>query len=110
MHRKAFTVVWLAIALIVICIIAGAAVPKYFTSRGAAREAACATNRGLLDDAKQAAMLHMWLRRSEAMEVDDLVPEYIPKLPRCRDGGSYALNGKGQPSSCSIHGNGSGDR
>ena len=110
MHRKAFTIIGLAVALIIICIIAGAALPQYFKSRDAAREAACATNRGVLDDAEQAAMLQTWLRRSDTMEIDDLVPEYLSKLPRCDEGGFYALNGPGKPSSCSIHGNGSEDR
>ena len=106
MYRRAFTIIDMAIVLTVIVIIVSAAVPQYFKSRNNAHEAACATNRRVLDDAEQLAMLQTWLSRSDGIDIDDLVPGYISKLPTCDEGGSYTLNGQGEPSSCSIHGPG----
>lgn len=110
MHRRAFTIIELAIVLTIIGILTGVGAPQYVKSRSVARQASCANNRLTLDGIKQVAMIERGLAPWDEMDVDDLVPEYLTIMPGCDDGGAYSLNGLGEPSRCSIHGYGSGDR
>jgi hypothetical protein len=66
---------------------------------GQADEAACAANRKLIESAVQQ---YYGLEGVYPTSIQQLVPEYLEKVPSCPGGGTYTLTGT--KVICSIHG------
>jgi len=98
------------ITIFIVALLAAIAVPAFVKARTTAREKgaaiSCASNRVILDSAKEAAALARSSKPGDMLADDEVAPFLKTGVTGlvCRAGGHYTLNPAGQPPECSVHG------
>lgn len=89
----------LTVAIIILLL--GLALPAFLKTRPQRQKALCLAN---LDDIASACRHYAIDRGGFPASLDELVPAYLPEVPRCPADGAYALGTpEGLPPSCPIH-------
>ena len=100
--RRGMTVVELTIVVAFLLLVAAISVPSVRQNLQRKREAQCAQN---LEALRVASRNFAADKGAPPRAPADLVPDYLPALPRCPSGGAYALgDGADAPPTCSIPG------
>lgn len=101
-----FTLVEVMIVVALVGMLATIAIPNMIRARISAQQRSCIKNLSTIEAAKQ-----MWgVEQGKADgavpgEADLIGPDlYIKQMPACPGGGSYTINGIGQPTACNISG------
>ena len=95
-----FTLVEIMIVVTVIGLLAAIAVPAYSRSRVQAQTSRCINNLRVIDGARDEWAFSQPDGASPG--AGDLIPTYIPRLPRCPTGGFYTPGPMGVGTKCSI--------
>jgi general secretion pathway protein G len=97
-HRSGFTLVEIMIVIMVVALIVAIAIPGYVRAKTNAMKYTCIGNLRQIDSAKA-----VWaVDYSEDPEMEDLVPDYIRRIPECPAGGSYTIGTVAGEASCSV--------
>ncbi len=102
MNKKGFTIIEIMIAVGIIGLLVGIAMPQFIKVRMSSRENICIANLRQIDKAKD--MWAVWEGKQTADEPiwEDLVPDYIEKKPACPAGGTYMIASVDTNPSCSV--------
>lgn len=104
MKKRAFTLVEIAIVLVVIAILLGIAVPQFLRSRAHSQAQSCISSLKKIDEAKEMWAIAYHKADGAAVQMADLVPDFITRLPQCPGGGTYAVGDLGDTPTCSLGG------
>ncbi|MFH1877570.1 MAG: prepilin-type N-terminal cleavage/methylation domain-containing protein [Candidatus Omnitrophota bacterium] len=97
-----FTLVEIMIAVAIIGLLSIVAVPQFIRVKQSASVNICVSNLKLIDDAKSMWAVYEGAGETDTPEWEDLVPDYIRKIPVCPSGGSYTLGRVNTYPACSI--------
>ena len=108
---RAFTLVEIMIAILIIGILLGIAIPNYVTAREQSRKKSCVENLRRVDYAKDAYLMDKNLPGSTPSSAfTDTVlygtGGYLSAKPQCPGGGSYTPNNGDQLPTCDYRGGG----
>ena len=103
MRRKAFTLVEIMIAVLIIGILLAIAVPNMLRARTTTWQTSCWESQDILKDASDMWLLDNGIDASSVPSMDILVPKYIRVTPKCPTHGTYTLADGFSPVTCSNH-------
>jgi prepilin-type N-terminal cleavage/methylation domain-containing protein len=105
--KRGFTLVEILIAVGIMGLIAGMAVPSFFKARANAQRTCCIHNLRQLEAAKQNWAMEKGKRDGVKPKVKDITP-YLQdqRMPVCPGGGNYLLQRLGRDPYCSLQANG----
>jgi prepilin-type N-terminal cleavage/methylation domain-containing protein len=101
MRRRGFTLIELAIVILVIGILIGIAVPQFMRSRSHSQMKGCLSTLRKIDEGKELWAIAEHKAEGATCEMDDIVPNYLKRLPACPSGGSYQPNTLDELPTCS---------
>ena len=104
MNRRAFTLVELAIVVMVIGILIMIAVPQFIRSRAQGQARTCISSLKKLEEAKQQWGIAMSQPAGAPCQMNDLVPDYVKRLPLCPTSGVYTVGTLDEKPLCSVGG------
>jgi prepilin-type N-terminal cleavage/methylation domain-containing protein len=102
MNRRAFTIVELAIVIMVIGILLMIAVPQFIRSRSYSQSRTCISSLKKLSEAKEQWGIAMSRPAGAACQMADLVPDFIKRLPECPTSGKYSIGTLDEQPLCSL--------
>jgi len=101
---RGFTLLEMALVLLIISILVAIAVPAFLTTRERSRARACINNLRHIQDAKENWAMEHQMPSSAFPGEKDLVPAYIKNYPSCPGGGTYKIGSVGDDVVCSVGG------
>lgn len=101
--RFGFTIVELAIVVLVLGILLTVAIPFYQGARERAWTHACLENLTKIDQAKQLWQMENNKDSNDEPVWGELIPRYLKTRPLCPTGGEYEIRHCGTASTCSKH-------
>ncbi len=102
--KKGFTLVEIMIVVLIIGILLAIAVPNFVRARERSRAKTCVGNLKQIDSAKEQWAMENRANEGDAVDLADLVGDYIKKDPVCPSGGDYDAGDVGTDPTCSIGG------
>ena len=104
MKNRAFTLVEVMIAVLIIGVLSAIAVPNFVKARSNARLHTCINNLKQLETAKEQWAMESKKAIGDACAMSDITGfgQHITRQPTCPSGGSYSVNAVGTPASCSL--------
>lgn len=103
-RSKGFTLVEVAVVLVILGLLLGVVMPSILHARAAAQAKNCIENLWQIEQAKEQYAMDAHLRTGADVTVDDLVPTYLTSFPTCPAGGTYMVNPVDTNPSCSLGG------
>lgn len=102
MNRRAFTLVELAIVVMVIAILLGIAVPQFLRSRAQGQMKTCLTSLHKIEEGKELWAIAEHKPADAACQMSDVVPTYVKRIPQCPGGGVYTVGALDETPTCSL--------
>jgi len=101
-RRRGFTLVEIMIVVFIIAILVSLALPSWMNARTRAQTRTCVTNLRQINQAKEMYALATRSQTGSAVDMNDLVPDYLQEEPFCPagNGASYTVNPIGTPPVC----------
>lgn len=103
-RRNGFTLIEMAIVLLVISILTAIAIPSYMRCRENSKIRVCRSHLRHLQDAKDRWAIENRKTSSDKPTFDDLIPTYLKGAPVCPNSGTYELGAVGENVTCTTPG------
>lgn len=102
MNKRGFTLVELAIVVMVIGILICIAVPQFMRSRAHSQQQSCLSSLKKMEEGKELWAIAEQMPAGAACTMDAIVPTYVKRLPVCPSGGSYLVGHLDEKPTCSL--------
>lgn len=102
MKRRAFTLVELAIVIMVIGILLGIAVPQFIRSRAQSQMKTCLSSLRKIEEGKELWAIAEHQPANATCQMTDVVPNYVKRVPECPTGGTYTVGTLDEKPECTI--------
>lgn len=99
---RGFTLIEMAIVLLLLSVLLAIAIPSLMRARSNAQINACKTHLWHIRDAKQRWAMENRKTENDMPSKDDLYPSYLKTWPECPAGGIYGIGTVDQAPECSI--------
>jgi len=100
MRKRGFTLIELAIVVLVIGILIGIAVPQFIRSRSHSQMKSCLSSLRKIEEGKELWAIAEHKGADAECDMSDIVPNYVKRLPECPSGGSYEPNALDEQPTC----------
>ena len=104
MQRRAYTLMEIMIAVLIMGVLAAIAIPNFVNARVSARQKTCISNMKQLETAKEQWAMENKKAVGDTCLLSDIVGagRNITRTPTCPAGGTYSVNVVGTKCSCSL--------
>lgn len=103
-HDAGFTLLEIMVVILIMSLILAIAIPNFLKARETSRARSCVKNLRAVCDAKEQYAMQNSMTSGDAVDWEDLVPNYLKSQPECPSGGGYALNSVGEDPTCTYPG------
>ncbi|MEI7577711.1 MAG: prepilin-type N-terminal cleavage/methylation domain-containing protein [Armatimonadota bacterium] len=104
MRQRAYTLMEIMIAVLIMGVLAAVAIPNFVNARVRARQKTCISNMIQLETAKEQWATENKKSTGDACMLSDIIGPglHIRTSPSCPAGGTYSVNAVGTKASCTL--------
>jgi len=99
-RQAGFTLIEIMIVMLIMTILISIAIPNWMRARETSRTQSCVTNLREIESAKEQFAAETRRTVGDAVDMANVVPDYIRQNPECPSGGGYVAEPIGTNPSC----------